>query len=341
MTSNQMTKRGFTLIELLVVIAIIALLIGLLLPALAKAQQNARSMKDQTNIRQIHSGMLIFAADDRGNLPVPGRINRLPVEIGTGGGTAATNISGLGPIDYEKNHTRHLYSALIAQNFFSTNIVIGPTEVNPEIREYTTYNFNQYSPSQNIYWDGDYESGGSENVNEGFRVNVTEDDRIGFSHTSYAHLALCGARLRQRWSNTQRSSDPVLGTRGTGGSFEGPYYSPSPWGGDFNDSEEFDRSPTLELHGASRQWVGNVVFNDNSVSRLNSFYNEGTVYQAQDPNLNFTGGQIPPILDNLYAAEFNDFSSQGDFRASGDAWMGMFHESTRFSAEPLWDILVD
>jgi prepilin-type N-terminal cleavage/methylation domain-containing protein len=70
--AKKMKKRGFTLVELLVVIAIIALLMGILMPALARVRQIAHRMVCGTNLSGIGKAMLIYANDYDEQYPIAG-----------------------------------------------------------------------------------------------------------------------------------------------------------------------------------------------------------------------------------------------------------------------------
>jgi prepilin-type N-terminal cleavage/methylation domain-containing protein len=278
-------KRAFTLIELLVVLAIIAVLVGLLLPALHQTQRNAKAMKDGTQIKEIHKSFIAFASAQGGRLPIPGLINRQP--YASPGVPEFGDPPGYGPEDPRLNTTQNLYSALVAQEYFNTDILIGPTEVNPIVVEDLDYDYAKYAPANDTYWDDAFEANIWARPGQGFYCN-----------TSYAHAAICGDRKTLKWRDSQDSRYPILGTRGVKNGV-GP------------GVPDHDRSPTLQLHRPKRLWVGNVCFADNHMEQIENFYPDGVTYEPASG----TGG---PVKDNIFAAEFEH---PVDPRAAADAWL--------------------
>ena len=82
MNTNSMSasaaRRGFTLIELLVVIAIIAILAGMLLPALARAKEAGRRIACVNNMRQLGLSARMYADDNGGFFPLRSGTVRWP-----------------------------------------------------------------------------------------------------------------------------------------------------------------------------------------------------------------------------------------------------------------------
>jgi len=298
-------KNGFTLVELLVVIAIIALLIGLLLPALARAQRSARSVKDANNIAQIHKAFLIYSADDsHGYLAMPGRINRwTDARLGS--------VPGQGPENEGKNTSGHMYSAMIAQEYFNPDILYSPVEAADNVQEYrgadgNGYEYEAYDPAADSYWAGDVPDPAQDNGGTGavyapnslFKVKINRPVQYGPCYTSYAHLMLCGDRRTNTWRNNQDSSKPVFSTRGTkNGATSGDDYS---------------KSPTLLLHGGEKEWNGQVGFNDNHVEYSRSAYPNNVAFETGDREL---------TKDNIFSDEFGSTGAEG--WKQGDTWIAL------------------
>ncbi len=265
-------KRAFTLIELLTVMAIIALLVGLLLPALATARAKALSTKDQSQIKQIHQSFSVFSRDYDGIFPTPGLVNRLKDT------QLSKETPGRGPESLKANSSDSMYSLCVMNNLFSPDLLYCPTEPSAYIAIKSDYFFDGFKPLDDFYWDfhplTEALPPGAPSGYIRFKTQVDKTKHGAaelISNSSYAHMPIVGQRKVKEWRDTVNSQWPILGNRGVRKGSELP--------------EDYNKSVTLEFHGGRKTWDGNIGFNDNHVELLKTFYPPGLNYVNPQNNL--------------------------------------------------------
>jgi len=187
---SKFLRRGFTLIELLVVIAIIAILIGLLLPAVQKVRAAAARAQSQNNLKQMGTAIHNVASAYNGWMP-PGY-----------GALPPTNTGNAGAVNY--GFFTHILPYIEQQNVYNDAGVIagGQPKVNPTpIKTYiapadvfngTTKQLTSYAPNMGWATGPDYcfsdatqgQTPGAPNLNNTFTFKGTSNTISVFEFAS-------------------------------------------------------------------------------------------------------------------------------------------------------------
>ncbi|MBO4304869.1 MAG: type II secretion system protein [Lentisphaeria bacterium] len=186
-------KRSFTLIELLVVIAIIAILAGMLLPALGRARNTARSIQCRSQQKQLYLAAMLYAADYKEWFP---GIYKRDVRVDAVG-TSAPYRQYLG------------MSQLRCQQFFSC----------PAARFIMTDNFNWLSLRYSGFVGGanNYTPMNLKMFGRGGTKSPPTSKVLAFADNSEAHPSGCGCGAYGFFRTTGCITTPKAGTDPQGG----------------------------------------------------------------------------------------------------------------------------
>jgi prepilin-type N-terminal cleavage/methylation domain-containing protein len=266
-------RSAFTLVELLVVISIIALLMGILLPALSKARNTAKLMVCSSNLRQIGTLVSSYQADNDGKVPV--MLNRFTPMGATPPYPAKSRLLSVALYRYSPE-TKNLYS--VDNGVYSPDKDWGNSE---DTRTKPNY-FKLYLPkiyvcpfinSKNANPGKDFIQGSDVSFSNGTSFRTMIRTGVGESYVTWCW------ELEHDYPYTP--NHPLGLPNGT------PKYSALSW----NSYAQFQTTDYGQLAGAPVMWGRSQLMR----TKANGLSEATILYCEQGESDNYAGG---PNLDN-------------------------------------------
>lgn len=263
-------SQGFTLVELLVVIGIIAVLVGILLPALNRARASAQSVACQSNLRQLVTATTMFANDHGGYMP----------KAENNGGPTIRGWNGIIGQSWEYREPMWSWEYVLMKYLNRNKAVFNcPTDTEPKIRfrwNDTLANLPDVADADNVA--GSYRMNWSNEVLDG-----AKDPGAGYNNTIF---------ISPKLSQIKPLSKAIIFVDGTGtyGDQVG-FQNPNAAYNHLNLKNQSD--PTLRFRQSDPY---NVAFRRHS--RALGLYNDAQAIKKGRANYAFLDGHVENLTWN-------------------------------------------